>query len=150
MVNLYGGKSNQNVDKLRYELYNRTIRKSSLFTTFKLESLPPTSNALKQHSFRVYHAVQGALGITLSAVEWGWINKKGVLWPIMTDREISPECLLKLISCGCKTYCRKASTCTCRRFVIECCSLCSGCNGLNCSNTYLIEDSNEEYTDTML
>ena len=91
MVNLYGGKSNQNVDKLCYEIY-----KSSLFAPFKLKSLPSTSSTLKQHSFRVYHAVQGALGITLSAVECGWINK-GVLWPIMTDKEIAPECLLKLI-----------------------------------------------------
>ena len=113
VINLYDGRKNKTIDNVRHNIYNRTIQKSSLSTTFKLESLPPTSAALMHHSSRAYHAVQQALGNTLPAEEWGWTRKKGILWPVMTNKEIAPESLLKLISCGCKTNCRKVSLCTC-------------------------------------
>ena len=143
VINLYGGRKNKTIDNVRHDIYNRTIQKSRLSTTFKLESLPPTSAALMHHSSRAYHAVQQALGNTLPAEEWGWTRKKGFLWPVMTDKEIAPESLLKLISCGCKTNCRKVSLCTCRRYDIECSSLCSGCNGLTCENNGIIADISE-------
>ena len=74
VINLYGGRKNKTIDNVRHDIYNRTIQKSSLSTTFKLESLPPTSAALMHHSSRAYHAVQQALGNTLPAEEWGGCN----------------------------------------------------------------------------
>ena len=100
VTNLNGGRKNKTIDNVCHDIYNRTIQKSSLSTTFKLESLPPTSAALMHHSSRAYHVVQQALGNTLPAEECGWTRKKGILWPVMTDKEIAPESLLKLISCG--------------------------------------------------
>ena len=70
-------------------------------------------------------------------------QKKGILLPIMTDMSVAPEHLLKLTSCGCKTGCQKSSMCGCRRFGIECTSLCSGCNGLNCENIFIVDDVND-------
>ena len=107
VINLNGGRKNKTIDNVRHD--NRTIQKSSRSTTFKKDSLPPTYAALIHYSSRAYHAVQQALGNTLPAEEWGWTRKKGILWPLMTDKEIAPDSLLKLISCGCKTNCRKVS-----------------------------------------
>ena len=46
ILKLYGApKSVDKLDKQRYLSYNKSIRRSSLTTAFKLESLPPTSRA---------------------------------------------------------------------------------------------------------
>ena len=100
-VTLYAGNKGKSIDKLRYEIYNRAIKNSKDSNTFKLESLPPTSAALKQHSFHVYHAS-----------EWGWAKKKSILWPTMSDMKVAPERFLKLISGGCKTGCQKSTICS--------------------------------------
>src|SRR6218665_556607 len=58
LLKLYGARTFQTLDKHRYTCYNRSIRRSSLSSSFKLESLPPTSAAAKQHSLRTYAAVE--------------------------------------------------------------------------------------------
>ena len=35
--------------------------------------------------------------------EWGWQRLNGQRVPIVTDRPIAPEALLKVIRCNCKT-----------------------------------------------
>ena len=57
----YGSKS-KSLNELRYFMYNRIIAKKKLSTFFQLASLPPTSTAAKQHSYRVYLQGQERLG----------------------------------------------------------------------------------------
>ena len=73
---LYGANKDTSVNRLRYLAYNRSIGKSQLSNNFKLEFLPPTSAALKQHSYRVYHVVQQAMCHSFSATDWGWMKKE--------------------------------------------------------------------------
>ena len=102
-LQLYVAKNVASINKLHYLRYNKVIRCSSLSTAFRLESLPPTSSALRQHSHRVYHSVQQAMGHSLPALDWGWTSKDGLLKPVLTDKPASPEILLKLVSCGFKS-----------------------------------------------
>ena len=95
------------INKLRHLRYNKVIGSSSLSTSFRLESLPPTSSALRQHSHRVYHAVQQAMGHSLPALDWGWTSKDRLLKPVLTNKPAAPERLFKLVSCGYKSRCQK-------------------------------------------
>src|SRR6218665_3217659 len=72
LLKLYGARTVQTLDKHRYTCYNRSIRRSSLSSSFKLESLPPTSAAARQPSLRTYLTVLQREGNKLNPVEWGW------------------------------------------------------------------------------
>ena len=92
-----------------YILYTRSVSRSSLSSGFKLESLPPTSAAVKFHSYRAYLAVQQWIGNNLGPTDWGWQHRDGILVPLTTDRPVSPTRVLRIVSCGCKTGCRKTN-----------------------------------------
>ena len=48
---LYGGKNaNNDINKLRYNLYTKVIRNSKLSLSFQLEALSPTSVYITQYS----------------------------------------------------------------------------------------------------
>ena len=132
MLQLYGAHKMQSLDRLRYISYNHAIRKSTLSSSFKLESLPPTSAAAKQHSYRTFHTVQQWLGNPVNPTEWGWTLADGILVPVGTDQPVAPERLLKMVSCGCKARCGKA--CSCRKLGLHCSQMCSHCLGRTCSN----------------
>ena len=57
LLKLYGARTVTTLDKYRYTRYNYLISRSSLSSTLKLESLPPTSAAAAQHSLRTYLTV---------------------------------------------------------------------------------------------
>ena len=75
------------------------------------ESLPPTCDAAKCHSYRVYHQVQAWLGNILDPTEWGWFLHKGQhvdnLKPVRMQRDAAPASLLKLVKCNCHGKCDK-------------------------------------------
>ncbi|ELU04056.1 hypothetical protein CAPTEDRAFT_206657 [Capitella teleta] len=119
-------------DKLRHYKYKQAIEKSSLTSTIKHESLPPTSAAAAQHSLRVYHQVQTWRGKMVDATAWGWQIGDGILAPVETTKGVVPENLLKMVACGCKTQCRKSFGC--RKLGLNCSSTCSHCAGKSCSN----------------
>ena len=59
LLALYGAaKGTGSLNELRYYMYHSTTAKRGLGSNFQLSSLPPTSAAARQHSFRVYHQVQ--------------------------------------------------------------------------------------------
>ena len=97
---LYGGKIDDNLAVKRLKLYLQTIAKQKVCAKFDLATLPPTSAAARQHSFRVYHQVQQWRGIALDPTDWGWMLKDGDLTPLPTLREPAPETLLHLITCN--------------------------------------------------
>ncbi len=134
MLKLYGAVRSTSLDKLRYILYTRSVSRSSLSSGFKLESLPPTSAAAKFHSCHAYIAVQQWIGNNLCPTDWGWHYGDGSLVPLTTDRPVAPTRVLRMVSCGCKTGCRK--TCGRRTTGLYCSPMCSHCNGQTCSNIH--------------
>jgi len=90
LLKLYGARSVATLDKYRYTCYNRSIGRSSLTSSFKLESLPPTSAAARQHSFRTYLTVQQWQGNLLNPTQWGWRKQDDMLAPVETDEPVAP------------------------------------------------------------
>ncbi|KAG1706167.1 Carcinine transporter [Nymphon striatum] len=102
ILKLYGApKSVDKLDKQRYLSYNKSIRRSSLTTAFKLESLPPTSRAAYFHLLRTYLQVQQWIGNTPDATKWGWYLQDDTLKPVETDQPAAPDTLLKMVACSC-------------------------------------------------
>ncbi|ELU12506.1 hypothetical protein CAPTEDRAFT_214834 [Capitella teleta] len=127
LLKLYGSnKLGSTFDKLRHYKYKQAIEKSSLTSTIRLESLPPTSAAAAQHSYHQVHSTD------LHATAWGWQMGDGILAPEETTKGVVPENLLKMVACGCKTQCKKS--CGCRKLGLKCSSMCSHCEGEACSN----------------
>src|SRR6218665_1449198 len=91
ILKLYRAKNCASLDEYRHIAYKRAIGRSSLSSTFQLASLPPTSAAAKQHSFRTYLAVQEWMGNTLPPTDWGWRSQEGTLEPLETDIAIAPD-----------------------------------------------------------
>ena len=100
LLKLYGAIRSTSLDTLRYTLYTRSVRRSSLSSGFKLESLPPTVAAAKFHSYRAYLAVQQWIGNNLCPTDWGWHYRDGSLVPLTTDRPVAPTRVLQIVSCG--------------------------------------------------
>ena len=140
-LQVYGAKVSCSVHKLRYSTYDKAIGNANLSTSFKLECLPPTSAALRRHSYRTYHAALQALGRSLPALDCGWMNQNDILMQVLTDKPAAPERLLKLVSCGCKSGCQKM--CSCRKLGIYCTVMCNGCNGQTCVNISKVDMSND-------
>ena len=51
LLKLFGARMVDTLDKYGYTCYNRSISRSSLSSSFKPESLPPTSATAAQHTF---------------------------------------------------------------------------------------------------
>ena len=145
MVLLYGGAKECDLNIHRFNTFQRKVANATTFVHPK--DLPPTSNAAKYHSFRVYLQVQIWLGVNyskhLSPENWGWTVRDRVLYPITTDLPPAPDNILKVVKCGCKGDCA-SMRCTCRKNGIECSSACSGCKGLNCTNCSAIEMQHDD------
>ena len=72
LLSIYGEKPNGSLDKQRYFIYLRTIAEQTVHAKFDLATLPPTSAAARQHSYRSFHQVQQWLGNDLNPADWGW------------------------------------------------------------------------------
>ena len=74
----------------------------------------------------------------LDPQEWGWKMLKGELVPIKTDLDASPEYLLKIIRCKCKTssanVCGEKTQCSCQKNGLRCVAACADCHGISCCN----------------
>ena len=86
LLKLYGARTVTTLDKYRYTRYNYLISRSSLSSTLKLESLPPTSAAAAQHSLRTYLTIQQWKENQLNPTVWGWRFHDNVLVPVETDK----------------------------------------------------------------
>ena len=141
----YGCPITSSLDEQRYITYNKKISKMKLTSTFKLESLPPTSNAAAQHFYRTYHTVQQCLGHDKDPTEWGWKLMNDSLIPIMSTKQVAPDVLLNMISCGCKTGC--TNSCGCRKIGMQCSAMCNTCQGQTCTNSPSNIDSQDDMID---
>ena len=68
----------------------------------------------------------------MNAVEWGWKNCDGALYPIMTDLPPAPKQLLKIVKCSCKRRC-DSTNCTCKHNGLSCTIVCKIYKGSDCS-----------------
>ena len=137
LVNLYGGREGDDLDRLRYVKYRQKLNNM----TFQPSRLPPTSSAAKFHLLRAYYQIQEwkSLGsVNLDPQQWGWELSTNKLLPIMSDKPIAPPELLKTVHCQCKTDC-KTARCTCRKHGLVCTIACGECRGESCTNANALE-----------
>lgn len=132
LVSLYGETSIISLDELRFKKYNAITARQNLSTNFNLAALPPTTDAAKFHIFRIYNQIQEWLGYSPDPLEWGWKDANNELYLILMEQEVSPEFILKMIFCNCKTSCTKQ--CSCKKSSIFCSNLCGFCQGNSCDN----------------
>lgn len=145
LLAMFGAKNTEDLDCLRYQSYLKAIAKQPIHALLKLDALPPTSGASRQHSFRTYHQVQQWLNEDKDPLEWGWKKIGDHLTPITTARPAAPQELLSLIMCTCKDECVR--NCECRRSGLNCTSICSNCSGQACDNmdnNNILDDELEE------
>ena len=100
-------------------------------TVTNLALLPPTSDAARMHSFRVYLQVQLWYGRDMDPLKWGWEMKAGNLQPIGSERPAAPPRLLKIIFFEFKSGCKEISACSCRRAGQLCTPMCGQCVGVS-------------------
>ena len=73
IVSLYNGQKNDSLDKLRCQRFKEKVVKCS--KEIQAQALPPTSNAAKYHSLRVFHQISEWMGKSLDATAYGWREK---------------------------------------------------------------------------
>jgi len=133
LVVLYGGKTYDTLDDLRYASYIRLV--SASLGRLQPEKLPPSSRAGYFHILRVH--LQAVEWATLSSnvlvpTDWGWKEENGQLVPISTDLPAAPSEILHVVRCGCKSGC-SSSLCSCRKNGLLCMTACK-CTGFECQN----------------
>ena len=111
----------------------KQLQKNKLSIFFQLASLPPTSAAAEQHSYRVYLQVQELLGNCLDPTNWGWSMTENSLRPVPTTKEAAAFKLLNLGSCNCKVACN--NRCKFTQFAMHCSAMCGECQETNCKNS---------------
>lgn len=144
---IYGGKKGGNLNELRKQLFERKLVTATAFV--HPEQLPPTSNSAAFHSYRVYfqvHAWNDDRNLELDPQEWGWKDRNGTLYPVMTDLPPAPPQLLKIVKCSCRSNCTSAR-CTCVRNGMSCTLACKTCQGAECDNSPKSEDLIDDLDD---
>lgn len=130
------------IDECRYKLFT----KGNSF-----DKLPPTSNALHQHTRRaIYQAevwkscLQRKQNMP-SPLEWGWKqNHEGELLPLWSTDKPATEVRKLSSHCGCKSTC--TIRCTCKKQNIKCTSLCC-CNYTTCNSSDISSSESQIHTD---
>ena len=97
---MYGSKKDK---KTLHERWFFNIQKSALKGSLKLENLPPTEGATKQHAYKSYLQLQQWLGYKKDPTVWGWKERQNVIYPVHTLEPLIPDELLSKISCRCET-----------------------------------------------
>ena len=72
---LYSCKPGRNLDFERAARFSSKVASRSMY--LPPESLPPTCDAARYHSYRVYRQVHTWLGNDLDQTKWGWLLHKG-------------------------------------------------------------------------
>ena len=101
IIDMYTGKGTLN--SLRYQTFCKKVLVNN--KVLEAKSLPPTSEAAKYHTMRVYCQMLEWKGETVDPLEWGWKKHEGTLVHIKTDIDAAPKELLQIIWCSCKTGC---------------------------------------------
>jgi hypothetical protein len=150
LVMLYGGKSHDTLNSLRFTTY-MSLCATSISKPVP-EKLPPTERAAYYHCLRTHLQVvqwKSLMTQNINAIDWGWVLEEGKLKPLSTDLEPAPADLLKVIRCGCKSSSKNpcsTNLCTCRRNGLHCVSACGDCHGDVCMNAEQVITTYESET----
>lgn len=94
-----------------------------------VQQIPPTRAALVEHVKRAVYQGGHIWEKTLlpdpvlpSPTEWGWVKTEGMFEPLWTTLLQASKSCRELISCGCKSGCRKL--CRCKKAALWCTGLC--------------------------
>ena len=90
--------------------------------------------------------LQQWIGNNVCPTDWSWQYRDKSLFPLTTDRPVAPTCVLRIVSCGCKTGCRK--TCGCPKAGLNCSPMCSHGNGHIYSNIHALAVSKDSDNDS--
>ena len=95
------GKSNDTLSSLHHQIFIKKVATAQAFVNS--ERLPPTSPATGSHSQRVYFHIMVWVGMAneMNPTEWEWKQENDQLIPIMTQNNVAPDELLKIIHCNC-------------------------------------------------
>ena len=125
LVVLYSGISGSDLNFTRASKFTEKVVSTSSYVP--PERLPPTSDAARYHSQRVYHQVQTWLGVLLDPTDWGWVQERTAEWTFYKPQRMlkpaAPSSLLKIIHCSCGGKCDK-KTCSCRKNGLSCTAAC--------------------------
>ena len=98
-----------------------------------MENLPPTKDALLQHTRRsIYQTGIWAMSflsapLIPAAQEFGWMMKESIMKPVwITIPEVSESCR-DLVKCGCTSDCKIQPRCSCTSADLPCTKLCKCC-----------------------
>jgi hypothetical protein len=133
---LYGGLPLEGLNLCRWRKFTSKIMSVSRVVSVQVQSLPPTSNAARFHSLRVYLQCQYWLNKIIREMDptaWGWTIRKENLFPIEMSQKPAPDFLLEIINCNCKSDC-DTNRCGCRKTGLNCSGGCRECRGIDCSN----------------
>ena len=99
---LYKADTREGLDSLRLSKFTEKVAKSFSFVDPK--ELPPTSDAARYHSLRVFLQIQQWKGNEegMNPTDWGWEVVGGLLKPLKTNKPPAPDSLLRVIRCNCK------------------------------------------------
>ena len=128
------------LDRYTVLMYDRTstcttvnAARRDLFTrkAKDIEALPPTSNALLQHTKRSMFLAGHCWGRCLEVSpqlpppsEWGWVRGSSQTWePLWTTISQASKSCQELLKCGCKSGRGCAGRCKCARAELPCTAL---------------------------
>jgi hypothetical protein len=135
IATIYGCKQGSDLNFERASKFTEKV--ASISGYLPPERLPPTSDAARFHSQRVYLQVQAWQGNNMEETEWGWVlcktQHESILKPRRMDQPAAPATLLKIVKCNCTGMCAK-NTCSCRKNGLKCNLVCGHCKGITCTN----------------
>ena len=138
----YGVENTQSANEARYRLWMKKVCKN-IANAPKLQSLPPTEEALFQNIARAHIQVavwKNALEPNppaLDPTDHGWYMEDGSLSPVMLppNTPYAPEALLKVIKCSCKSdKACNSRRCSCSSADMACTLFCRCEGGYDCWN----------------
>lgn len=159
----YGSKCQGTMSEVRFSVW-QSKTKQSQSRSFKLPSLPPTSEAFSLHVRRAHHqaciwrAAQDENPPALLATDYGWradqSNKTLLPVALPADSLAAPINVLKLLCCSCKTSAAcSEKRCSCQRSGLACNLFCE-CHinpEVACQNplntTAANSDTDDDYVD---
>ena len=126
----------------RYKRYMEMMSKGVL----QPEKMPPTDRAAFFHGLRAHYQIVvwkmlNDADVILDPKEWGWFVTDNTMSPVMTDREVAPNSILKVVRCNCKAASNQCGTsrCSCRKNGLNCMLTCGECQGEDCEKREVLK-----------
>ena len=101
ILKLYGNYKSKTLDELRVPTYRKKLLSKLAKNYIDPRSLPPSTNAAKYHTLRVYHTVQEWRGHNLDSKKYGFFYFDAKLEHITYTEPLAPGNLLKTILGSC-------------------------------------------------